>query len=105
MSTSSFPSSSPVFPPTNNQSHPSLVKDTCLKAKLHQEHPNAIHDLEKKIVSKTTNLQGQDLARHPAVLSFSKIQIRNPDPTHKETARRVAKCYGRNFYVSKKIVT
>ena len=104
-STSSFPPPSPVFPPTNDQSHPSLVKDICPKAKLYQEYLNAIHDLEKKISSKTTNLQGQDLTCHRAVLSFLKIQIRNPDHTRKKTTRRVAECYGRGFYVSKKIVT
>ena len=74
-STSSFPSPLPVFLPTNDQSHPSLVKNTCPKAKLHQKRLNVIHDLEKKIASKITNLHGQNLARHQAILSFLKIQI------------------------------
>lgn len=82
-----------------------MVKDTCPKAKLHQKRLNTIHDLEIKIASKTTNLQGQNLARHQAVLSFFNIQIRNPDHTRKKTARQVAESYGCGFYVSKKIVT
>ena len=73
-STPSFPLLSSISPPTNSSSNFAFAKNKCPKTKLHQEH-NAIDDLEKKIVSKVTNLQGQDLARHRVVLSFLKIQI------------------------------
>ncbi len=106
LSTSSLPSSqlSPISPQILEQSNPSLVQHTSSKAKLHQDRLDAIHELEKKIASKKTNLQRQDLARHRAVLSFLKVQIRKPDHTRKETARQVAECYGRGSYISGNLV-
>ena len=72
---------------------------------LHRERLDAIHDLEKKIAFKKTNLQGQGLARHQAVLSFLKVQIQKPDHTQKKTAKQVAEYYGQRSYVAEKIVT
>ena len=81
------------------------MKHISLEVKLHQERLQAIYDLEKKIASKTINLQGQDLAHHRAILSLLKVQTRKPDHTRKETAQQVAECYGRGTYVARKIIT
>lgn len=75
------------------------------KAELHQKRFDAIQDLEKKVAFKKTNLQGQDLTRHRAVLSFLKVQVCKLNDTQKDIARQVAECYGCGKYMAEKIIT
>ncbi len=82
-----------------------ITKYISPKDRLHSQRLDAIRELEKKIASRKTNLQGQDLARHRAVLSFLRVQIRKSDCTRKEIAQQVAECFGRGSYVAQKIVT
>ena len=81
------------------------MKYTCAKTKPHQECLDIIHNLEKKIASKKTNLYRQDLARYRAVLSFLKVQIQKPDYTRKEIVKQVVEYYGHGLYVSKENLT
>ena len=106
-SPSSFSSIEPfhISHANSNCSTSNLVQYIDPTSELHQKRSDAIQDLEKKLASKKTNLQGQDLARHRAVLSFLKVQSRYPDRTRKTTATQVAECYGRGKYLAEKIVT
>lgn len=51
------------------------MKYTYAKIKLYLECYNAIYILEKNVVLKKTNIQGQDLAYYQVVLRFLKIEI------------------------------
>lgn len=70
-----------------------------------QQNKRAIEDLEKKISRKSSQLSGQDLVRHRAVLSYLKIQrVRTKDETRKSLAFVVARCYGRRSYFARRLI-
>jgi hypothetical protein len=65
----------------------------------------AIDRLEKKLGSAKTDLIGQNLTRHRAVLAFLKIQrSKQLGETREEQSYMVARCFGRGLYFARKIV-
>lgn len=72
---------------------------------LQTQRSEAIQSLKGKIRSKKTNLHGQDLIRHRAVLNFLKLQLKFPERTREQAALQVSECLGRGLYMARKIVT
>lgn len=89
----------------HTSSSKSIIKRVSPQDERYQKQQAAIEDLKKLLSSKKVNLQGQDLARHRAVLSFLEVQIQKPDYLREEIAKLVAECYGRGSYVARKIIT
>ncbi|KAA8913091.1 hypothetical protein FN846DRAFT_886778 [Sphaerosporella brunnea] len=69
------------------------------------ERDAAIKSIKKKIESKKMGMNGQNLMRHQAVLAFLQIQkSKKLGETREHLALRVARCYGKGIYFTRRIV-
>lgn len=66
----------------------------------------AMAALKKKVHSKKSNLTGQNLTRHQAVLAFLYIQqSKRLGETRSQLAYSVARCFNRGWYFARRIIT
>ncbi|KAA8905068.1 hypothetical protein FN846DRAFT_919514 [Sphaerosporella brunnea] len=99
---------------TEAQSEPESEPELDLEPKLEcgisreqmelEERNSAIEKLERKLRSAKTDLFGQNLTRHRAVLSFLKIQQGKQLESREGLSYMVARCFGRGLYFAHKVV-
>lgn len=97
-------SPSDLNPNLDNISSSDVISYISPETHIQTQRSKAIQNLEGKIRSKKTNLHGQNLTRHRAVLNFLKLQVKFPERTREQAALQVAECLGRGLYMARKIV-
>ena len=71
------------------------------------ERQNAIKDLDKELRKETTlkAMNGQNLVRHQAVLSFLPLQEKQLGEARGSMSRTVARCLGKGTYFARSLIT